>query len=104
MRITAGKHRKRRIDAPEGTNVRPTSSMVREAIFNVIIHAEPPAEQSSLLTSQHVADICCGCGTLGLESLSRGAGMVTFVDSAKTSLEQTRKNVERLTHSQRHHL
>lgn len=96
MRITAGKHRKRSIEAPKGTNVRPTSSMVREAIFNVVMHAEPPAEQSSLLVGQLVADICCGCGTLGIESLSRGAESAVFVDSSRESLEQTRKNISKL--------
>ncbi len=96
MHITAGKHRKRRIETPDGKDIRPTSSMVREAIFNVVMHAEPAGDDDSLLQGQVVADICCGCGTLGLEALSRGAGNVVFVDQNRKSLDLTKENVTSL--------
>ena len=96
MHITAGKHRKRRIESPDGKDIRPTSSMVREAIFNVLMHGEPAEGDDTLLPEQTVADICCGCGTLGLEALSRGAGHVVFVDQNRTSLDLTKSNVAHL--------
>ena len=88
MHITAGKHRKRRSETPDGKDIRPTSSMVREAIFNVLMHAEPADGDDALLQEQVVADICCGCGTLGLEALSRGAEHVVFVDKNRDGQKQ----------------
>ncbi len=38
MRIVGGKHRGRRIAAPPGDTVRPTSERAREALFNILAH------------------------------------------------------------------
>ncbi|HVO17597.1 MAG TPA: RsmD family RNA methyltransferase, partial [Alphaproteobacteria bacterium] len=38
MRIIAGKFRGRKLEAPEGEAVRPTSDRAREALFNVLVH------------------------------------------------------------------
>ena len=40
MRIVAGKHRGRRLVAPQGHDIRPTSDRVREALFNLLAGAE----------------------------------------------------------------
>lgn len=73
MRIIGGEFKNRRIQAPKGQDVRPTGERVREAIFN-ILYAQIDFEEII------VADICCGTGALGIESLSRGAKFCTFVD------------------------
>lgn len=96
MQITAGKHHRRRLDVLEGKEIRPTSSRVREAIFNIITHAEPALDEEHLLVDQYIADICAGSGALGLEALSRGAKFVTFVDASQKSLEVARGNAERI--------
>ncbi len=93
MHITAGKHYKRRIELPSGKDIRPTSSMVREAIFNVLTNMLLGDGKNFADTT--IADICCGCGTLGLEALSRGVSHVIFIDNNRNSLEQTKYNVEK---------
>jgi len=92
MHIIAGKHRGRRIEAPEGKEVRPTTARTREAIFNILSHGEY-GERGVL--QGRVADIFCGSGAMGLEALSRGASHVTFVDKNRISLEAVEFNVER---------
>jgi 16S rRNA (guanine966-N2)-methyltransferase len=47
MRIVAGKHRGRRIAAPEGHDVRPTSDRAREALFNILQHGSFTADGTS---------------------------------------------------------
>lgn len=93
MRIISGKHRGRRIEAPKGVEVRPTTDRCREALFNLLMHGH--FEESPII-GQPVLDLCCGTGALGLEALSRGAAHVTFVDSSKRSLDCARDNASAL--------
>lgn len=76
-RITAGEWRGRVIDTPRGHSVRPTRSMVREALFNVL---------GERVVGARVVDLYAGAGTLGFEALSRGAEHVTFVEHEHTAL------------------
>ncbi len=43
-----------------------------------------------------VLDLFAGTGSLGIESLSRGAGHVTFVESARPALTALRRNLNAL--------
>jgi 16S rRNA (guanine966-N2)-methyltransferase len=70
MRIVAGELGGRRLVAPRGHRVRPTSDRVREAIFSAL----------GDVTGATVADLYCGTGALAIEALSRGAASATFVD------------------------
>jgi len=97
MRIISGKHRGRRIAAPKGMEVRPTTDRCREALFNLLMHGH---FETSPIIGQPVLDLCCGTGALGLEALSRGAAHATFVDSSKRSLDCTRDNVTALGEQQ----
>jgi 16S rRNA (guanine966-N2)-methyltransferase len=86
MRITAGKWRGRKLEAPEGTDVRPTSDMVRQAIFNILQGYGHPQDS-------FVLDAFCGTGALGLEALSRGAAHCFFMDIDKKSLSYASRNI-----------
>lgn len=86
MRITGGAWRGRRLLAVPKSEVRPTTDMVREALFSIL---------GDLLVDAAVADLCCGSGALGLEALSRGAASVDFVDLAPASLATARENLRR---------
>lgn len=90
MRIIAGKYKNRRLFTPESDAIRPTSDRAREAIFNLLMHGKYAGEN---VIDAHVVDLCCGTGALGLEALSRGSRMATFVDNSKPSLELAKKNV-----------
>jgi 16S rRNA (guanine966-N2)-methyltransferase len=70
MRIVAGELGGRRLAAPRGWRVRPTSDRVREAIFSALGGVE----------GTDVLDLYCGTGALGIEALSRGAARATLID------------------------
>ena len=84
MRINAGQAKGRRLAAPEGTDTRPTSSRVKEALFSMI---------QFVVADAKVLDLFAGSGQLGLEALSRGAKSCTFVDFSRKSIEIIQKNV-----------
>ncbi|HSJ72723.1 MAG TPA: RsmD family RNA methyltransferase [Miltoncostaeaceae bacterium] len=86
MRIVAGTHRGRRITAPPGRVMRPTSDRVREAIFALV----GPVEGVDAL------DLFAGSGALGLEALARGAATATFVDRSPRAAAAIRANAASL--------
>ena len=73
MRIISGKFGGRTIRFPNSKLVRPTTDKVKESLFNYLVH-------SIDFEGIKVCDIYAGSGSLGLESLSRGAGEVHFVE------------------------
>ena len=75
MRIVGGAWRGRRLAAPKGEGIRPTSDRLREALFNVLAHAyDDPVEGATVL------DLFAGTGALAFEALSRGAARALLVD------------------------
>lgn len=93
MRIVGGSHRGRNIVAPEGDRVRPTSDRTREALFNILAHAD---FGDFSLEGARVLDLFAGTGALGLEALSRGASFALFVDDQAESRGAIRENLEHL--------
>ena len=87
MRVIAGQAKGRRLSAPKGLAVRPTSDRAREALFSML------EAHLGDLTGSRVADLACGSGALGIEALSRGAASCAFVDIASRSLGAARANV-----------
>ena len=86
MRVIGGEYRGRRLSAPVGANVRPTSDRVREAIFSILFSLGG-------VEGLQVADLFAGTGALGIEALSRGAASVTFVERDPKSVEAVRANL-----------
>ncbi|MEI2809236.1 MAG: 16S rRNA (guanine(966)-N(2))-methyltransferase RsmD [Nocardioides sp.] len=78
-RIIAGKARGRRLAGPKGSNTRPTSDRVREALFSSLTSALGSLEGLRFL------DLYAGTGAVGLEAWSRGAGVVGFVESDRSA-------------------
>jgi 16S rRNA (guanine(966)-N(2))-methyltransferase RsmD len=66
-------------------SVRPTTDMVKEAIFSILQFDIP---------GRRVLDLFAGTGQLGIEALSRGAAECVFVDNSTQSLNLVRKNLE----------
>ncbi len=89
MRIVGGRFRRATIKAPKGTDVRPTTDRVREAVFNVL-HARDALDGALVL------DLFAGTGALGFEALSRGAKRAVFVEVASSVLRTTRENANTL--------
>lgn len=92
MRIVAGRHRRRRLFAPEGTGVRPTADRVRETLFNILVTSDAWRG----LDGVRVADVFCGTGAVALEALSRGASHAVLVDNAPAALDAASKNIAAL--------
>lgn len=84
MRVITGSARGRRLKAPEGVDVRPTTDKVKEAIFSIV--------QFDIKGSA-VLDLFSGSGQMGIEALSRGASSCVFVDSSRSSIEVTKGNI-----------
>ena len=77
-RITAGEYRSRVLATPSGPGTRPSTSRVREALFNII---------GNDIAGAVVIDLFAGAGTIGFEALSRGAARVTFVEHERLAIE-----------------
>ncbi|MCR2804965.1 16S rRNA (guanine(966)-N(2))-methyltransferase RsmD [Paenibacillus soyae] len=85
MRVIAGVAKGRALKAVPGSNTRPTTDKVKEAIFSMI---GPYFEGGTAL------DLFAGTGGLGIEAWSRGVERVIFVDKEKISLDIIRQNVK----------
>jgi 16S rRNA (guanine(966)-N(2))-methyltransferase RsmD len=87
MRISAGTLRGRQLQSPKGLHTRPTSDLLRQAIFNVV---------GLRVIGARVLDLYAGTGAIGLEALSRGAAHATFVEQDPAALRSLRENVRAL--------
>jgi 16S rRNA (guanine966-N2)-methyltransferase len=96
LRIVGGKHRGRTIATPEGMTTRPTSNRAREALFNILTHANWRPDGISPLIGARVLDAFAGSGALGLEALSRGAAHATFLDSDAAAIKLIGENLRKL--------
>jgi 16S rRNA (guanine966-N2)-methyltransferase len=91
MRIIAGAWRGKALLAPAGLATRPTSQRMRQAIFDVLMHA--PWGGRALLEGACVLDGFAGTGAMGLEALSRGAAHATFIESDRAAVAALRANI-----------
>ena len=91
MRVVGGRLRARPIAGPKGMSLRPTADRLREALFNILMHA-----YGDPVSGARVLDLFAGTGALGLEALSRGAAFALFVDAGAEARAIIRENVERL--------
>ena len=83
MRIIGGKNKGKKLKSFDGQDIRPTSDRARESLFNIL---------GSRVFGCDFLDLCSGTGGVGLESYSRGANSVTFVDSSLKSLNLAKEN------------
>jgi len=88
MRIIAGTKKGMNLLSPNSMVSRPITDRVKESLFSVLYKYELP--ENSV-----VADLFSGVGSLGLESLSRGARFVTFVDKDWNIIKILKQNIER---------
>ncbi|MFY9561609.1 MAG: 16S rRNA (guanine(966)-N(2))-methyltransferase RsmD [Terriglobales bacterium] len=91
MRVIAGQYRSRPLRSLRGVDVRPTADRLRETLFNVLCAGNPEA-----LAGTTWLDLYAGTGAVGIEALSRGAGMVYFVESSKAAAELMGANLKSL--------
>jgi len=89
MRVVSGDLGGRKLVTPDGSDTRPTSDRVREAMFNSLFSLDA-------IEGARVLDAFAGSGALGIEALSRGALHATFVETGRDALAALRENLETL--------
>lgn len=85
-RITAGEWRGRMVNTPPGLEVRPTRSLVRQSLFDIL---------GRRVVGARILDLYAGAGTVGFEALSRGAASVTFVERNRDALQLIARTADR---------
>ncbi len=87
LRIIGGQWRGRKINFMPYPDLRPTTDMTRETLFNWL---------HPWLANANCLDMFAGSGALGFEALSRGAKHVTMVDASARVIRQLRTNAQTL--------
>ncbi|MBE65243.1 MAG: 16S rRNA (guanine(966)-N(2))-methyltransferase RsmD [Gammaproteobacteria bacterium] len=87
VRIISGKYKSRKITFPSQSEVRPTGNRIRESLFNWI---------QLEITNSRCLDLFAGSGALGIEALSRGAAIATFIESNREAAFYIKKNLKNL--------
>ncbi|MEX0800572.1 MAG: RsmD family RNA methyltransferase [Dehalococcoidia bacterium] len=87
MRVIAGTAKGRRLAGPPSRATRPTSDLVRGAVFSAL------EAMGADLT--RTLDLYAGSGALGIEALSRGGDWCDFVESDARACAAIRENLSR---------
>ncbi len=85
MRITGGKAARRLLKVPKGLAVRPTSDLVKQAVFNSL---------GNRVVGARVLELYAGTGALSLDCLSRGAASAVCVEKSRRHAEVLRQNLQ----------
>jgi len=89
MRIIAGRYKGHVVKSPKSDLVRPTTDRVKESIFNYLNNK---IDFDGILA----CDLYAGSGSLGLETISRGAALIHFVEKNYKVATVLRDNISRL--------
>ncbi len=95
MRIIAGKYGSLKLQMVDSALTRETSDKVRGAVLNSL---------SYQVKNSTVLDLFSGTGSYGLESLSRGAKTVYFVDKQPKAIQTINANIKSLKVSEETHV
>ena len=87
MRIIAGEFRGRKLLPPATDATRPITDRVKQSLFDILTPRMPDAV---------VYDCFAGTGSMGLESLSRGATQATFFEADRSAIERLQQNIDTL--------
>lgn len=85
LRIIGGRFKNRLLKTSKSSQTRPTSALVRKAVFDIL---QPLIGEAVFL------DLFAGSGAIGLEALSRGASHVTFVEMDKQAIHVLKENIK----------
>ena len=93
MRIIRGRFKNKKLNFPINLKTRPLKDRVRENIFNILEHS---ANFNVNIKDSFVLDLYAGIGSFGLESVSRGAKKIFFVENNTEALKNLKKNIDLL--------
>ena len=84
MRVIAGSARRLLLKTLDGLDTRPTTDRIKETLFNML---QPDLPDCMFL------DLFSGSGAIGIEALSRGAGLAVMIENNPKALECIRENL-----------
>lgn len=96
MRIIAGIAKGAHLKVPLKSRIRPTTDLVRGAIFSIL--------ESATDNWSRILDIYAGTGALGIEALSRGADWADFVEQDIRCCTVIKENLEKTGFSNKGHV
>ncbi len=85
MRVISGEKRGTKLISDEGLNTRPTTDRVKECVFNILQFD---------IYGKIFLDLFAGSGQMGIEAVSRGAGMAVMTDSYPKAFDICSKNIK----------
>ena len=85
MQVTDGKHRGKYLQSTTSAKVRPTARRIREVMFRILFRR---------IRAGRFLDLCAGSGMVGIEAISRGAIISTFVERSAKMCSFIKKNLE----------
>lgn len=88
MRIISGIKRGMKLLGPGTHETRPITDRAKESLFSVLYKYD-------VIEDGCVADLFSGTGSMGLESLSRGAKFATFIEQAPKVVAILKQNIEK---------
>jgi len=94
INILNGKFKGKKIEVPD-KKVRPTSSMKKEAIFS-ILESYAANNNFDLYEEKCFIDLFAGSGSLGIESISRGASFAYFYELNSDVINILKKNCNKI--------
>ena len=93
MRIISGNFRGKKIKEPKDIKTRPLKDLVKESIFNILIHSKKIILD---MPKVNVLDLFSGVGSFGIECLSREVRSVVFIENYKGVLPVLKINLQNL--------
>lgn len=91
MRIIAGKYKNYKIDSPISQNTKPTTGIIREALFNILNGGRFCELEGAIFL-----DLFCGTGAIAFEAISRGASHAILVDNDANQLKYAESNAKKM--------
>lgn len=85
MQVTDGKHKGKYLQSTVSPKVRPTARRIREVAFKILYRR---------IRAKRFLDLCAGCGTVGIEAISRGAIIATFVERSARMCTYIKNNLK----------
>jgi 16S rRNA (guanine966-N2)-methyltransferase len=92
VRIIAGEFKGRQLLAPAGDATRPITDRAKQSLFDIL---------TPIMSGAEVYDLFSGTGSLGLESLSRGAKFASFFEIDRSAIARLSQNLAALQVSDR---
>lgn len=91
MRIIGGIYKGFNLSTFNGKGIRPTPSIIREALFDIL---------GTKIIESEFLDLFAGTGAVGIEAFSRGARRITFVELNLEGIALIRRNIAKIDHQE----